>query len=40
MILMKMQEGGGRGDLQYLPDIHKKKIAIIAGKGNNGEMGL
>jgi NAD(P)H-hydrate epimerase len=41
MILM---ENAGKGAAEVIsntfPDIHKKKIAIIAGKGNNGGDGL
>jgi hydroxyethylthiazole kinase-like uncharacterized protein yjeF len=41
MILM---ENAGRGAAEVIshtfPDIHKKKIAIISGKGNNGGDGF
>ena len=39
-----LMENAGRGAAEVLchtfPDIHKKKIAIIAGKGNNGGDGF
>jgi hydroxyethylthiazole kinase-like uncharacterized protein yjeF len=39
-----LMENAGRGATEVLsntfPDIHKKRIAIIAGKGNNGGDGL
>src|SRR4030042_4119319 len=39
-----LMENAGRGAVEVIcntfPDIHKKKIAIIAGKGNNGGDGF
>jgi len=36
----KCRRGAVEAISNAFPDLPKKKVAIIAGKGNNGEMGL